>query len=122
MLNKPRYRLVKNTQYALSGLYEVIRNENSFQLQLLLFVISGIVAWVLPIEFRYRAMLFVSLFIPLLAELANSAIERTVDLVTLEYHELAKRAKDAAAALVFVSLVMTGCIWTAILAVAFNVV
>lgn len=119
MLNKPEYTLIKNTQYALRGLIEVIRHENSFKLQLLLFFSMGIVAWVLPVDFEYSAILSVSLFIPLLAELANSAVERVVDLVTLEYNELAKRAKDAGAALVFVSLVMTGTIWCCVLALEF---
>ena len=36
------------------------------------------------------------------AELLNSAIERTVDLVTEEFHPLAKSAKDLAAGAVFV--------------------
>ncbi|GAE33400.1 diacylglycerol kinase [Halalkalibacter akibai JCM 9157] len=35
-------------------------------------------------------------------EIMNTAIERTVDLVTEEYHPLAKRAKDISAAAVFV--------------------
>lgn len=118
MLNKPDYTLLKNTRYALNGLIEVIRNESSFKLQLLLFFVMGTVAWLLPVETIYSAILSISLFIPLLAELANSAIERVVDLVTMEYHELAKRAKDAGAALVFISLVMTGAIWLATLVVA----
>lgn len=120
MLNKPKYTLLKNTRYALNGLIEVIRNESSFKLQLLLFIVMNAVAWILPIAVIYSAVLSVALFIPLLAELANSAVERVVDLVTLEYHELAKRAKDAGAALVFVSLVMTGTIWVYTLIIAFN--
>ena len=119
MLNKPEYTLLKNTRYALNGLIEVIRNESSFKLQLLLFFGMGTLAWLLPIEHVYSAVLSISLFIPLLAELTNSAVERVVDLVTLEYHELAKRAKDAGAALVFISLLMTGAIWLCTLILAF---
>lgn len=119
MLNKPEYTLFKNTRYALNGLIEVVRNESSFKLQLLLFFVMGTIAWLLPIATVYSAILSISLFIPLLAELANSAVERVVDLVTLEYHELAKRAKDAGAALVFISLVMTGAIWCCTLVIAF---
>lgn len=110
-LNKPKYTLFKNTQYALNGLREVTKNEKSFRLQLLLFISASAVAWYLPIPFTHHAVLFVALFIPLMAEITNSAIERSVDLVTLEHHELAKRAKDAGAALVFVSFVATGTIW-----------
>jgi diacylglycerol kinase (ATP) len=118
-LNKPRYTLFKNTRYALNGLLEVTKNEKSFRLQLLLFVVGTIVAWSLPILFVYKATLSVSLFIPLIAEVINSAIERTVDLVTFDHHELAKRAKDAGAALVFLSLVMLAFIWGLLLYNAF---
>ncbi|MBN2870610.1 MAG: diacylglycerol kinase [Campylobacterales bacterium] len=110
-LNKPRYTLFKNTRYALNGLLEVMRNEPSFRLQLLLFTAGMIVAWALPLSFVQSSVLTVSLFIPVMAEMINSAIERTVDLVTFEHHELAKRAKDAGAALVFIALAMLASIW-----------
>lgn len=110
-LNKPRYTLFRNTRYALNGLLEVSQNEKSFRLQILLFAAGMISAWALPITFAHSAILAVSLFIPLMAEMINSAVERTVDLVTFDHHELAKRAKDAGAALVFLSLAMLAFIW-----------
>lgn len=122
MHNKPKYTLWKNTTYALAGLVDVVKHESSFKLQILLFVVANIIAWLLPIETVYQLVLSISLFIPLLAELANSAIERVVDLVTKEYHILAKQAKDAGAALVFVSLITLASIWLATLALAFSVV
>ncbi len=121
-LNKPKYTLFKNTTYALAGLVDITKHESSFKLQLLLFVVMGVVAWLLPVSFGHSAILNISLFIPIMAEITNSAIERVVDLVTLEYHELAKRAKDAGAALVFVSLVVTGAIWLTVLLLAFQIV
>jgi len=120
-LNKPDYTLFKNTRYALNGLAEVTRNEKSFRLQLLLFIAAGVIAWVLPVSFAQHSILFVSLFIPLMSEIINSAIERGVDLVTFEHHELAKRAKDAGAALVFVSFLAVGTIWALTLYDAFCV-
>ena len=119
-LNKPRYTLFKNTTYALNGLVEITKNEKSFRLQIVLFVAGIIVACSLPIDFVSKAILAVSLFIPLIAEVINSAIERAVDLVTFEHHELAKRAKDAGAALVFLSLSMLAVIWGVTLYRAFN--
>lgn len=110
-LNKPKYTLFKNTRYALNGLIEVTKNEKSFRLQILLFIVGMIVAWGLPVDFLHHSILSTSLFIPLIAEVINSSIERTVDLVTYEHHELAKRAKDAGAALVFLSLAMLAFIW-----------
>ncbi len=105
--------------YALEGLVDITKHESSFKLQILLFVVLNVVAWLLPLAFHFQVILSLSLFIPIMAEVTNSAIERVVDLVTLEYHELAKRAKDAGATLVFLSLVLTGAIWAAILYIGF---
>jgi diacylglycerol kinase (ATP) len=110
-LNKPRYTLFKNTRYALNGLLEVSQNEKSFRLQIVLFITGMVVAWLLPISFIQSSILSVALFIPMMAEMINSAVERTVDLVTFDHHELAKRAKDAGAALVFLALAMLAFIW-----------
>lgn len=121
-LNKPKYTLFKNTRYALEGLVEVTRNEPSFRLQIVLFACGMIAAYLLPIHFYYKAVLATSLFIPVIAEITNSAIERTVDLVTMDHHDLAKRAKDAGAALVFVSLAMLAFIWILTLSAAYGCV
>ncbi|MDA3946381.1 MAG: diacylglycerol kinase [Helicobacteraceae bacterium] len=122
MHNKPKYTLFKNTTYALAGLVDIVKHERSFKLQLVLFVVGTVVAWLLPIEIEYKLVLSISLIIPIMAEIANSAIERVVDLVTKEYHILAKQAKDAGAALVFVSLVTLAAIWVSTLALAFKLV
>jgi diacylglycerol kinase (ATP) len=65
------------------------------------------------------SILFISLFIPILAEVANSAIERVVDLVTLDYHIMAKRAKDVGATLVLLSIFVTLLIWSSVLVILF---
>ena len=110
-LNKPKYTLFKNTKYALSGFLDIIKNESSFKLQIIFFVLLSICIALLSVELKTKAILFISLFLPILAEIVNSAIERVVDLVTLEYHDLAKRAKDVGATLVFVSIIVTVIIW-----------
>ena len=121
-LNKPKYSLYKNFVYALEGFIEITKNETSFKLQLFLFIVMSIVAWMLPISFGYASILFISLFIPIMAEIANSSIERIVDLLTSSYHLDAKQAKDAGAALALFSLIFTGFIWVATLIVAFDLI
>ncbi len=121
-LNKPKHSLFKNGIYALEGFVDIVKNETSFKWQLFMLFVMGTIAWTLPIDFAYSSILFFSLFIPVLAEVANSALERVVDLVTKEYHILAKQAKDAGATLVLLSLVVTGLIWLCTLALAFKLV
>jgi len=121
-LNKPKHSLFKNGIYALEGLLDIVKNETSFKWQLFMLFSMGTVAWLLPISFAHSSILFLSLFIPVLAEVTNSALERVVDLVTKEYHILAKQAKDAGASLVLLSLVVTALIWIAVLLLAFELV
>ncbi|MDF1883537.1 diacylglycerol kinase [Sulfurimonas sp. SAG-AH-194-C21] len=121
-LNKPKHNLFRNTGYAIEGLIDIIKNETSFKWQLLMLFIMGTISWILPIEFGYSAILFISLFISILAEVINSAIERVVDLVTQDYHILAKQAKDVGATIVLLSFVVTTLIWLSVLALAFKIV
>ena len=121
-LNKPKHNLFRNGVYALEGFIDIVKNETSFKWQLLMLFVLGSVAWVLPISFGYASILFLSLFIPILAEVVNSALERVVDLVTSDYHILAKQAKDAGATLVLLSLIVMVMIWTAVLLLAFHIV
>ena len=121
-LNKPKHSLWKNGVYALEGLLDITKNETSFKWQIFMLFVLGTIAWVLPISFGYSSILFISLFLPILAEVANSAIERVVDLVTSDYHILAKQAKDVGATMVILSLLVMSMIWMATLAVAFELV
>lgn len=121
-LNKPKHNLFRNGVYALEGFVDIVKNEASFKWQLLMLFIMGIVAWNLPISFAHSSILFISLFIPVLAEVINSAIERVVDLVTQDYHILAKQAKDVGATIVLLSLIVTALIWISVLAIAFKLV
>ncbi|AXX92914.1 diacylglycerol kinase [Malaciobacter molluscorum LMG 25693] len=94
MNNKPKYNLFKNTKYALSGLFHVLKTENSFKLELLfaIFIIISII--VIDVSFTNKLILLVTGVLVLIVELLNSAIENVVDLVTKEYAPLAKTAKD----------------------------
>ena len=121
-LNKPKHNLFRNGMYAVEGFVDIVKNETSFKWQLLMLFVLGLVAWNLPISFAHSSILFLSLFIPILAEVANSAIERVVDLVTSDYHILAKQAKDVGATMVLLSLIVMVMIWLSVLAVAFKLV
>ena len=62
-----------------------------------------------------RALLVGSLLLVLIVELLNSALEATLDRVSLEDHPLIGRAKDIASAAVGLSILNAGAIWLFIL-------
>jgi diacylglycerol kinase (ATP) len=111
MQKKAGYRLFRNSQYALAGLWDMLRTETSFRLELCVCILLWIALPAIPIPTEAKMILGLSLFVPIIAETVNSAIERTVDLVTQEYHEQAKRAKDVGSAVVFLSILFTGLVW-----------
>ena len=94
MRNQPKYNFFKNTSYALKGLIDLIKTETSFKIELIITLILLPVIFIIDATLTNKALLFISLMGMMLAEATNSAIERVVDLVTMEHHDMAGRAKD----------------------------
>ena len=111
MRRQPKYNFFKNTSYALKGLVDIIKNETSFKIELVLLIPVILVILYWDIDVVQKILLFVSYFFILIAETINSAIERVVDLVTLDHHEMAGRAKDVGSAIVFLSIAQAIVVW-----------
>lgn len=101
--------------YSLDGLKAAIRHEDAFRQELLLALICIPLALWLETAAAGRALMIAALFLVLIVELVNSAIEAVVDRVSLENHHLAKRAKDIGSAAVLLSLVNAAIIWILVL-------
>lgn len=115
MRNQPKYDFFKNTSYALKGLIDLIKTETSFRIELIITLILLPVIFIIDATLTNKALLFISLMGMMLAEAINSAIERVVDLVTLEHHDMAGRAKDVGSAVVFLSIFIFVVTWSIIL-------
>lgn len=109
--NQPKYNFFKNSTYALNGLKDIVQNESSFKIELILALLLLPIVLVLDISTTYKLLMYLSFMAILVAEAINSAIERVVDLVTLEYHPMAKKAKDVGSAIVFLSIVNCIVVW-----------
>ncbi len=116
MRNQPKYHFFKNTTYALQGMKDVIAHETSFKIELAIALVLLPLLLLLDLELLYKLLMFMSLMGMLLAEVINSAIERVVDLVTMEQHEMAGRAKDVGSAIVFLSIMVFVIVWLSSLA------
>jgi len=113
--NQPKYNFFKNSTYALKGLIDLIKNETSFKIELIITLLLVPVIIFIDTTLTNKALMFISLMGMILAETINSAIERVVDLVTLEHHDMAGRAKDVGSAIVFISIFIFLITWTIIL-------
>ena len=85
MRNQPKYHFFKNTRYALNGLKDIIANETSFRLEMIIVLCLLPVIFLVSLELSYKLLMFITLLGMPLAEAINSAIERVTDLITLEY-------------------------------------
>ena len=109
--NKPKFNVFKNVVYALQGGITVLKSENSFRTQLLVIAVIGVVLLFINLSTPTKMVLFFSTWLILVAEAFNSAIERVVDLVTKEYHPLAKEAKDIGSFGVLLTFIVIAAIW-----------
>ena len=103
------------TVYSAEGLRACFRSEEAFRIESILSVFLIPLAVILGETALETAMLLFSIVLVLLVELLNSAIEAVVDRVSLDYHELSKKAKDIASGAVFVSLMTFLLIWSVLL-------
>lgn len=115
MLNssmKPKkFNIFKNLKNSLNGAVEVFKNETALRVEVYTFTFLTILVLCSPIGFIHKAILILSMPIVIIAEIVNSAIERSVDTATLEYDDNAKKSKDAASTIVLASLVWCATIW-----------
>jgi len=111
MTNKPKFNIFKNITYALKGAVVVLKSEKSFKTQLFVIAIIGVVLYFINLTTITKLILFFSTWLILIAEAFNSAIERVVDLVTKEYHPLAKEAKDIGSFGVLLTFIFIATIW-----------
>ena len=96
---------------ALQGLAAAWRHEVPFRLEILACLICVPLAFWVGRTAVERALLVGSLLLVLIVELLNSALEATLDRVSLEHHPLIGRAKDIASAAVGLSILNAGAIW-----------
>ncbi|WP_285876624.1 diacylglycerol kinase family protein [Fictibacillus phosphorivorans] len=95
-------KLLKSFQYAYAGIIQTYRSEQNFKIHLFISVTVIIIAVILNFSALRMTVLLIVIGIVLALELMNTAVEKTVDLITLKRHPLAKEAKDAAAGAVLV--------------------
>ncbi|WP_300517350.1 diacylglycerol kinase [Aliiroseovarius sp.] len=97
------------------GWLDCWRNEKSLMQWVWANIASAALAMVLDLTGGERALILALGILILAAELMNTAVERTVDYISTEEHDLARRAKDLASGAVAITAIAAGVAWVAIL-------
>ncbi len=108
-------RLKDRCIWSWQGTVDTWRHEHSFRSWVWANLISVLLAFLLPLSVAERALILALGVNVMAMELVNTAIERTVDYISYDKHDLAKRAKDAGSAGVAVSAIAAGIAWVVIL-------
>lgn len=95
-------KFVNSFTYPIKGLWYAYKNEQNLAVDVGIALIVIILGFLLNINAVEWALLMLTIGLVISCELINTAIEAVVDLVTEDYHPLAKVAKDTAAAAVFI--------------------
>lgn len=108
-------RLLNAFGYSLAGFRAAYKHEDAFRQEIhLAFILIPLALW-LPVSHIGKALMIASVLLVIMIELINSAIEAAVDRISLDIHDLAKRAKDIGSAAVLVSLTNVAVTWLLVL-------
>lgn len=91
---------------ALNGIVHTFRTQRHMRIHLYVTVLTVLAALFFKLNIREIMVLLFMITFVLVAEMFNSAIEATVDLVSPNYNPLAKFAKDIAAGAVLITTIM----------------
>ncbi len=108
-------RIWNACHYSLAGVASAYQNEPAFRQEVALGIPLIIIALILPVDALSKALMICTVILVLIMELINSAIEAIVDRISLDQHELSKRAKDIGSAAVFFSLINCVVVWGLVL-------
>jgi diacylglycerol kinase (ATP) len=108
-------RILNAAGYSWAGLQAAFRHEDAFRQEVYLALLLIPLALFLGETGIERALMIASVLGVLIVELLNSAIEAAVDRISLEHHQLIKRAKDMGSAAVMIALANVCVVWSLVL-------
>lgn len=101
MMKKTK-KLINSFKYAISGIITSFKTERNMKIHILVMILVIIAGIIFKLSLLDWIILVIMFGLVISAELFNTAIETTIDMITKEKNEKAKIAKDVAAGAVLV--------------------
>lgn len=108
-------RILNAAGYSWAGVTAAFKHEDAFRQEVFLAIVLIPLALYLGETGVERALMIAAVLGVLMVELLNSAIEAAVDRISLDHHQLIKRAKDMGSAAVMLSLINVVLVWGLVL-------
>jgi diacylglycerol kinase len=102
-MDTSKRNLFDSFRCAFDGLWHALRTQRNFRIHVSIAIMVVITGMFLRLRRDEWAIIALTIGFVFTAELFNTVIEAIIDLVTEDYHPLAKKAKDVAAAAVLVA-------------------
>lgn len=97
--------IIESFNYAVSGIISAIKTEKSMQVHYSIAVIVLFSSLFFDFSRTEFLLLLFAVSLVVISEMINTAIERTIDLITKEFHPLARLVKDVAAGAVLIATI-----------------
>lgn len=98
-------KLIRSFKFAFFGIWTCIKNERNFRVHIVAAIAVFIFSCIYQIPKVNTLVLILTIFLVITMEALNTSIETVVDLASPEKSELAKAAKDTAAAAVLLAAI-----------------
>ena len=108
-------RIVMATWYSLKGLKAAFKSEAAIRQECFAIAVLLPIAILADVTLVEHLLLILTMFLVLIVELLNTAVETVVDRVSFDQHELSGKAKDIGSAAVFISILIALATWVSIL-------
>jgi diacylglycerol kinase (ATP) len=102
----PKKDLLQPFRVALNGVVYTFKTQRHMRVHLYVVLVVILLGMLMNLGLRELLVLLFTISLVIIAEMFNSAIEATVDLVSPNYHPLAKFAKDIAAGAVLITSIL----------------
>jgi undecaprenol kinase len=104
-MNTARTSLAESFRFAFAGLWHTLKSQRNARIHLSIAIMVVVVGVTLRLTRGEWAIICLTIGFVFVAEMLNTVIEAVIDVVTEEYHPLAKQAKDVAAGAVLLAAI-----------------
>ena len=108
-------RIVNAFFYSVHGIRACMKTEEAFRQEVFMAALLIPLGLWLGQSAPEKAILAGSILLILIAEILNTAIERAIDRISFERHELSREAKDMGSAAVLLAILLAVLSWSVIL-------
>jgi diacylglycerol kinase (ATP) len=115
LLQIARRRLLSAFLYSIEGFGAAWKSEEAIKVEVALLPVLIVAAIYLGDTGLEQALMTSSLLLVIIIELLNTAIEKTIDRISIEQNDLSKKVKDMGSAAVLGAILNVILVWTLVL-------